>query len=110
MESTILGPYGEGYCTACRFIVGLDEKGRLERHGRMVAGSNTRTLCKGSNRKPPRRLPYASRLSVFRVNAKPGKCPVCCRRIRLESDGTLSAHGMTAFTLSLCPGTSKRPR
>lgn len=65
---TILSEYGEGYCAVCKFVVGLNYDGQLERHSRGVMISPRE--CKGSLKKPPKVTPYASRSAAFRAIAK----------------------------------------
>lgn len=75
----LLGPYGEGYCGSCQFIVGLDPKGRLERHyrGRHLDHLGYGAACKGSGRAPWKRTPYACRRNIFRFKAPKVTCPGC---------------------------------
>lgn len=73
-----LSPYGEGYCRACLFVVGLDHLGRLEAHSRNNSiYRDERQECKGSGAKPPKVTPYASRKAAFRVTAPDVWCPGC---------------------------------
>ncbi len=92
-----LSPHGEGYCTVCRFVIGLTEKGLLERHWRgSVGGEGWNSQgweCKGSNRRPGRTTPVTSRLAAFRVKAKKTYCPTCGRGSLFEDrNGKLPAH------------------
>lgn len=82
---------GEGYCTACQFIVGLDRLGRLAAHVRGAHGMTPRT-CKGGGRKPARVIPWASRKAAFRTRVEMGQCRTCSRRLRLDPKGLLARH------------------
>lgn len=78
-SADLLSPHGEGYCGRCQFVVGLDPKGRLERHyrGRHLDHRGYGTACKGSGRRPWKRTPYACRRNVFRFRAPLVTCPAC---------------------------------
>ena len=110
MADTILGPYGEGYCTACRFIVGLDARGRMDVHCRgELLTSVPRKPCRGSGRRPAKRTPYASRKSRFRIRVSLGTCPSCQRRFELQRDGTLDAHTIAPWLDERCKGSNGLP-
>lgn len=88
----ILGPFGEGYCTTCRFIEPLDPDGRVAQHWHNQLGEYGRERavnCKGSRRKPPKVTPRRSWKSIFRTKAT-GNCPVCGVRTGLELYGALT--------------------
>lgn len=86
---TLLSEYGEGYCKVCRFIVGLDEKGRLAVHTRGAAVSarwgSTPNPCKGSLRRPApeNRVPYRALKSIFRLTPAKGRCLSCGKTVKL---------------------------
>ena len=74
----IASPHGDGYCPVCRFIVGLDPDLLLENHTREDSNyASGRALCKGSGRRPPKKIPYSSTKSRFKVKAAKVPCPVC---------------------------------
>lgn len=98
---TILGPYGEGYCTTCRFVVGLNELGLLLVHSRGSYGLNP-TPCKGSGRRPPKGTPYASRLSAFRAAPRKVDCPLCSRKVIVLADGRIQGHPVSRSTTVAC--------
>jgi hypothetical protein len=98
--STLLGDHGEGYCTTCQFIIPLLPAGTLATHRR--DGS----VCEGSLGKPPRRTPYYSRKSAFRVTAKKVTCPACNARVTLRYDDRMAS---TGHRLEHCPGRWRRP-
>lgn len=74
-----LGPYGEGYCRVCAFVVGLDRYGLLEGHTRGTSNIYTgeRNLCPGSIRPPAKVTPYSSRKAAFRITPTTDWCPEC---------------------------------
>lgn len=78
----ILGPYGEGYCRHCHFVVALWRDGTLIHHTRGPGGYGTPPAeCKGSGRRPAKRTPVTSRKAAFRLKAHQGQCPVCDRTV-----------------------------
>jgi hypothetical protein len=109
--SSILSPYGEGYCRHCRFIIGLDASGRLDKHIRgPVAASwdvSTRKACKGGGRAPAKVTPYYSRLSMFRTRAKKDYCRGCQQQISIRHDGTFELHATKDYVR--CPGSLWTP-
>lgn len=104
----IASPHGDGYCPVCRFIVGLDPDLLLENHTREDSNHvSGRALCKGSGRRPPKRIPYSSTKSRFKVKAARVPCPVCGRQapVLTTHNGTyVGRHGM----LGICEGYGKR--
>lgn len=113
-EPTILGEHGEGYCPTCRFIVPLDEKGKLARHerGRSIRPGTsvgwTPVYCKGEYRRPGQ-APGYSRKSMFRSDVKLGWCPACLRRFPLLPEGTLEPHDSSPWIPTMCKGSCKPP-
>jgi hypothetical protein len=77
MAADLLSEYGEGYCGACRFIVGLDPGGRLNVHQRGVHDVGTPLPCPGGGRHPTKRVPYHSRKAAFRTEGQKAACPAC---------------------------------
>lgn len=106
---TILGPYGEGYCPVCRFVVGLTPRGLLEGHyrGTMNEYQTSSARCKGSDRRPAKKIPYASRKSAFRVRVAMDTCTECGLRVEVV-DGALAWHTIFRFGGEKCPGSGKR--
>lgn len=105
-----LGPYGEGYCPKCRFVVGLTDAGRLEKHWRMVFPDRepiSRDACKGSYTRPPKVTPYASRKAAFKVTIPGVYCPVCGRRTRVLRDGRMNGHVINPGSPIDCPASWK---
>lgn len=104
----ILSPYGEGYCRVCRFIVGLNANGLVERHTRLDPESAWgwgRKLCPGRDRTPPKRIPFAAGKSRFRIHAKKTECPLCHRRVRVNtftSGEYITRHTPTPWTAIEC--------
>ena len=96
---TILSPHGEGYCSWCAFIVGLDEQGKMDPH-RRGSGQDS---CKGSGRRPAKRTPYQTRRGIFRVT--PGSavcaCGITTKVVRL-ADGTYWASHQPPRTREPC--------
>lgn len=82
-----LSPYGEGYCKACQFVIGLDCDGRVAQHWRGAHGLMTSRECKGSGWKPPKVTPYSSRKAAFTANAPDVRCPECERVVRSTAYG-----------------------
>lgn len=110
---TILSEHGEGYCGVCRFVEGLDFRGRMYRHrrGADLGSQITFEYCKGSGRKPWKRTPYASRKSMFRMIAV-GLCPKCGqqeRLMRFAADAPTIARHNSDYTGSYCAGTGLAP-
>lgn len=84
--SVVLSPYGEGYCRTCQFIVGLDERGRLETHwrGRTVnRWEADPDACAGTGRRPGRRVPYWTVKGQFRYDPWRAHCPACGAEARV---------------------------
>lgn len=99
---TILSPFGEGYCRVCRFVVGLDEFGMLDRHTRGGHGALVPNPCKGSGKTPPKLTPYSSRLSAFRFSPRKVDCPVCGRNVAVLSDGRIQGHPVAHSVTTAC--------
>lgn len=98
-----LGPYGEGYCRVCRFVVGLTADHLLEEHWRgKYANLGDGKACKGSYTRPPKVTPYASRKSAFRATATKVICPVCRREVVVMADGRLNVHTVSYHRLAYC--------
>lgn len=106
-------PYGEGYCTECRFIVPLDERGRLESHrrGLMAAGRYgpypgfcIRSLTRPA---PASRVPYAARRSRFRYEPPVARCPECLANVRTsvlgDSDRPFYLSHRRSTGYGICP-------
>lgn len=96
--ATILGPYGEGYCTECHFIEPLGPDGLIEQHqrdknyDRFAAGP---TLCPGSGGKPPARTPFSSSKARFRTTVERAVCSTCGNRAKIlhgVSEGYWAGH------------------
>lgn len=102
-----LGPYGEGYCRVCHFVIALDERGRLEHHSRGAVIAST-TLCKGGRRKPPKLTPLESYKARFRSIAPVATCPFCMNSVMVLVDGRLAPHKGTLRAVDNCKG-SFRP-
>lgn len=108
-----LSPYGEGYCGACQFVVGLGPDGRLEEHGRMAnIWSGSRDRCKGSGRKAPVRIPETSRKAAFRTRVRTAHCGQCQNQAEVLNtpDGTsvLAVHRIPwATVFERCPGSGQ---
>lgn len=79
---SILSPHGEGYCSHCRFVIGLDKFGLMDGHSRGANGAGEGKPCPGSARRPAGRTPYASRLSMFRVTSPDTWCPECRQSVK----------------------------
>lgn len=78
--SIALSPYGEGYCRTCQFIVGLDERGRLEKHWRGRTGvcyEPDPPACSGGGKRPGRRVPYWTVRGRFYYDPWRAQCPAC---------------------------------
>lgn len=101
---TILGPFGEGYCRVCRFVIGLDEYGLLDPHTRGGHGGLAARPCKGSSRTPPKLTPYSSRLSAFRASPRKLDCPVCGQNVVVLADGRISGHTIPRSISTSCKG------
>ena len=98
-----LSPHGEGYCRHCRFILGLDDRGRLDLH--MRGPVTDRQMCKGSGARPARRTPVESRKSRFVTRGEKIRCPRCARE--LTTLATLTERGYVPRHDDgdeLCPG------
>lgn len=100
----ILSPHGEGYCTDCQFMVGLEEDGLLEVHYRGV----NRDACPGSDTRPGRRVPKESRNAAFTTKAEQRVCATCSRKVSVRrglgpGELYLSRHTTAAYTTELCP-------
>lgn len=102
-KPTILGPHGEGYCRACRFVVGLGPDGLLEGHTR-GKGLAHPIACPGGDRRPAKVTPYASRKAAFRVNVPMGVCLRCVRTVEVEPDGRLIVHRVHPWDVEQCKG------
>ena len=106
---TILSEYGEGYCTRCRFVIGLDARGRLCFHSR---GKGLDTYnpeggrCDGTGRPPAKVTPYSSRKSAFRIRVSMDTCNDCGRRVEVV-DGALAWHSIFQYGGEKCPGSCK---
>jgi hypothetical protein len=84
---TILGPYGEGYCKHCRFVLGLDEYGLINNHVRGIGSYGQTQPCKGSGTRPPKQTPYASRSAAFKQVSQKVACPKCHRQVAVLAEG-----------------------
>lgn len=91
--ASILSPNGEGYCRYCRFVVGLDDGGLLDRHARgaillsaLAYGTEPvqPPACKGSGTLPPKITPYRSAKSAFKAVPRKTLCPRCLNEVRTE--------------------------
>lgn len=89
--ATILGPYGEGYCTECHFIEPLGLDGLIEQHQRnknydqFAVGP---AVCPGSGSSPPARTPFSSPKARFRVSLKRAVCGTCGHSVKVLSGMT----------------------
>lgn len=97
-----LGPYGEGYCRVCHFIIGLTANGLIERHTR--GGQFAPTECKGSFKKAPKLIPTTSKLAAFKTKAGLVLCPVCAQTVPLLADGRMNGHVVAAGPPKHCKG------
>ena len=104
-----LSPHGEGYCTKCRFVVGLDQQGRLERHSRSTGAYLVAEPCTGGGRQPARRTPFASRKSAFRVISGKPKCPVCGAGVGTLMSGRYEYHTMENDRFTGCRASGRFP-
>lgn len=104
-----LGPHGEGYCPVCRFVVGLDPRGRLERHTRTMGAYLTAGPCKGGDRAPAKRTPFASRKSAFRVTSNKPKCPQCGAGVNLLMSGRYEYHTVESDRFTGCRASGRFP-
>jgi hypothetical protein len=108
-SADLLSPYGEGYCGRCAFVVGLDERGRLQTHARGVHDAGLATECPGGGRRPWKVQPYNSPKAAFRVLGKKADCPACGRkilvRVSVVSGSRLRWHTNIGFRD--CPGTNQ---
>lgn len=87
-----LSPYGEGYCRWCFFIVGLECDGLLSPHQRGL--SSDRKECPGSDTRPPKMAPYASRKAAFRVKTDDAWCPGCGQKVRTTYQAGERVYGL----------------
>jgi hypothetical protein len=107
-EGSILSPYGEGYCTRCRFIVGLGPDGKMDRHTRGVHLGQylAPPACGGSGRRPAKRTPFASEKSRFRHRPQAAVCG-CGSEVKLvrqvDDRFTYSRHTRPGLAGGLCP-------
>lgn len=106
-----LSPHGEGYCTVCRFVVGLDADGRISYHERPDPDSSgyhtpARTCCRGTRKVPPKRTPYASEKNRFRTRAAKTECPRCKQQVKVNSftSGRYYVKHNRKFLPGECPG------
>lgn len=97
-----LGPYGEGYCRVCHFIIGLTANGLIERHTR--GGQFAPTECKGGFKKAPKLIPTTSKLAAFKTKAGLVLCPVCTQMVPLLADGRMNGHVVAAGPPTYCKG------
>ena len=106
-----LSPYGEGYCRVCQFIVGLDPHGLLVAHTRHISiYHDERNRCDGSDTRPPKKTPYASRRAAFRTSAKKADCRICGQEVSVLADGRMRRHSVTPYRLSAaCDGSYQLP-
>lgn len=108
-ESTILGDFGEGYCTVCRFIEPLDEAGRIVRHERGTLYERYGAppqVCAGSWKKPPARIPVTSTKSKFGLEASVVTCPLCMTSMGRPA-GVWPAHFLAAEAFGECPASGQ---
>lgn len=111
---SILSPYGEGYCKACRFIVGLGPDGLLEGHTRLDPESmhtGVRRPCPGGFATPPKRIPFTAGKNRFRIRSKRTECPQCHQQVRvntLTSGEYIARHTQTPWTAVVCDATGKK--
>lgn len=106
---TILSEYGEGYCTRCRFVIGLTAQGRMVPHFRgrgLDAYNPSGKHCDGSRRFPAKVTPYSSRKSAFRIRVSMDTCNDCGRRVEVV-DGALTWHSIFQYGGEKCPGSCK---
>lgn len=114
-KGSLLSPYGEGYCTRCRFIVGLGPDGLMDRHSRGAGLDRyfTPPPCGGSGRRPAKRTPYASKKSRLRYKAPVAVC-VCGSEVKLirEIDDRViySRHARPGLAGGPCPNSFKEHR
>jgi hypothetical protein len=87
--ATILSEHGEGYCRVCRFVVGLDEFGRLQSH-RPGSSMDDRyshqeaPRCKGTGRLPAKITPVTSTKSAFKAEPVKVTCHVCGKAVGVD--------------------------
>lgn len=106
-----LSPHGEGYCTVCRFIVGLDADGVISFHERPdpdASGYHTpaRTCCRGTGKVPPKRTPYASEKNRFYTRPAKLECPRCRQEVKVNTftSGKYYVKHNRKFLPGECPG------
>jgi hypothetical protein len=120
--ATLLSQWGEGYCSACQFVVGLTREGRLAEHtrGRHAVGMdyhNTVKPCKGSGRKPPKVTPHMSRKAAFRLSAPDVWCPECKQSMTSVRQGGVQVYPRHSYPRTeayfrppkMCPNTYLQP-
>lgn len=111
----ILSPHGEAYCTVCRFVVGVTEKGRLDFHERTsiteYGHREPQKRCKGSGRRAGKgRIPVTSRLSAFGTRAPRGTCPKCEKQMKLNGQGCIPSHRSPNLpSPAICEGSWEQP-
>lgn len=114
-EGSLLSPYGEGYCTRCRFVVGLGPDGKMDRHSRGAGLDRyfTPPVCGGSGRRPAKRTPYASEKSRFRYKPPVASC-VCGSEVKLvrqvNDRFTYSRHMRPGLVGGMCPNSFEEHR
>ena len=77
-----LGPYGEGYCRVCHFIVPLGYDGQLAPHFKGHSSDFALTgACEGAGTRPPKLTPNRSRLAAFTCTPPYAVCTFCGERV-----------------------------
>ena len=107
--ASILSPHGEGYCRHCRFIIGLDADGFMDRHwyNRGVHTDDSKP-CKGSFRRPAVDTPYRSNLSIFKATPQYEACPVCGDSTLIQYDSMFAQHIAKSNKYEYCRGSFTR--
>lgn len=94
--TSILSPHGEGYCRACRFVVGLTEDGKMDHHMRGTVTDyghkGVAEMCKGSFKRPAKVTPYAAAKNRFITRLAKVTCHLCGNRVNRRLDGRYGSH------------------
>jgi len=102
-----LSPHGEGYCRWCFFVVGLTDRGLLEAHTRGIVSYGAAKTCPGTDTRPPKNTPYASRKAAFKQTAPKAWCPVCKRFVPTKRQAGTYLYAVHNFrpgiSAALCP-------
>lgn len=106
--TSILSPYGEGYCRVCRFIVGLDENSLLDHHVRGTVTDyghkGVAEMCKGSFKRPAKVTPYYAAKNRFLTRLSKVTCHLCGNRVNRRLDDRYASHSQTSIGNHPCPG------